>query len=148
MKRFAPQIEKAVLEAHVLWIIGLAEDWQGQFLGSRQHLDITGVNLHLAGRQGGIDGIIRARLDLTIHANDPFATDCLGNFEGRGIRIRDNLGHAIVVTHVYEQQPSMVAYTVNPAREPDIGANIGFSEGGAVMAAIAMHRSFLIVFWV
>ena len=50
MQRLAAQVEEAVFEANVLRIVGLAEHRQRQFLRRRQHLDLAGIDLDLAGR--------------------------------------------------------------------------------------------------
>ena len=64
----------------------------------------------------------------------------LGGLEGRRIRIGDDLGQAVMVAQVDEQQAAMVAHAVHPARQADGLADIGFAEFGAVMAAVAVHR--------
>ena len=119
VQRVAAQVEEAVFEADVLGIVRLAEHRQRQFLGRRQHLDLARENLDLAGRQVGVDGLGRARLDLAVDADDPFAAHGLGGLEGRRIRIGDDLGQAVVVAQVDEQQAAMVAHAMHPARKAD-----------------------------
>ena len=139
VQRFAPEVEKAVLQADVFGIFGFAEDRQRQLLGHRQDLDLAGKNLDLAGRQVGVDRLGGSRLDRTVDAHDPLAAQGLGGLEGRGIRIGDNLGHAIVVAQVDEEQAAMVADAMDPAGQADIGSDIGLPEGGAGVAAVTVH---------
>ncbi len=139
VQRVAAQVEEAVFEADVLGIVRLAEHRQRQFLGRRQHLDLARENLDLAGRQIGVGGLGGARLDLAVDADHPFAAHGLGRLEGRRIRIGDDLGQAVVVAQVDEQQPAMVADAVHPARNADGGADVGFPQLGAGMAAVTVH---------
>ena len=139
VQRVAAQVEEAVFQPDVLGIVGLAEHRQRQLPGRRQHLDLARENLDLAGRQIGVDGIAGARLDLAVDADHPFAAHRLGGLEGRRIRIGDDLRQAVVVAQVDEQQPAMVADAVHPARKADGGADVGFPQLGAGMAAVSMH---------
>src|SRR5690606_9578703 len=52
----APQVEEAVLEADVLGIFLLAGNRHRQFLGPALHVDRTGVDFDVAGREIGIGG--------------------------------------------------------------------------------------------
>ena len=53
--------------------------------------------------------------------------------------IGDDLGQAVMVAQVDEQQAAMVAHAVDPARQADVRADVGLAKGGAGVAAIAMH---------
>ncbi len=139
VQRVAAQVEEAVLEPDVLGIVRLAEHRQRQFLGRRQHFDLAGENLDLAGRQIGVGGLGHARLDLAVDADHPFAAHGLGDLEGRRIRIGDDLGQAVVVAQVDEQQAAMVAHAMHPARQANGGADVALSQLGTGMAAVTMH---------
>jgi hypothetical protein len=54
VQRVAAQVEEAVFQADVFRIVRLAEHRQRQFLGRRQHFDLAGEELDLAGRQFGL----------------------------------------------------------------------------------------------
>ena len=53
----APQIEKAVGEAHVLGIFGLGVDRKRERFGLRLHLNLGDDELNLAGVEFGVDRI-------------------------------------------------------------------------------------------
>ena len=142
VQRLAAQVEEAVLEADVFRVVRLAEDRQRQFLRRRQHLNLLGVELDLAGRHVLVDGVVGARLDEAVDADHPFAADRLGQFEGRAVGIGDDLGHAVVVAQVDEEDAAMVADTVNPAGETNGGADIGLPQGGTGVAAVTVHEMY------
>jgi hypothetical protein len=48
-----------------------------------------------------------------------------------------------MVAQVDEQHAAMVADTMHPAGEADMGADIGLAKGGASVTAVTVHRSFL-----
>jgi len=54
MDRLAPEIEEAVFEPHVLGIIGVAVDREGQRLGLGLQRQLGDDELDLAGRQLGV----------------------------------------------------------------------------------------------
>src|SRR5690606_32726987 len=86
-----------------------------------------------------VDGLRRARLDLAVDADDPLAAHGLGNRECRRIRIGDDLGEAVMVAQVDEEEAAMVAHAMDPAREADGLADIGLSQLCAGVAAVTMH---------
>jgi hypothetical protein len=142
VERLAAQIEKAILEADVLGIVWLAEDRQRQFLRRRKHFHVAGEYLDLAGRQIGVDGFRRARLHHAVDADDPLAAHGLGSLEAGRIGIGDDLGEAVMVAQVDEKQAAMIAHAMDPAGQADILADIRFPEGGAGVAAVAVHGIF------
>ncbi|CUX13362.1 conserved hypothetical protein [Agrobacterium genomosp. 5 str. CFBP 6626] len=139
VQRFAAKIEEAVLQANVFRVLRLAEDRQRQFLGNAQNLDFLCVKLDLAGRHALVDGVLRARLDQTVDADDPFATHRFGNLEGRAIRIGHNLRDAIMVAKVDEENAAMISHAVNPTGKANGFANVGLAESGTGVAAVTMH---------
>jgi hypothetical protein len=139
VQRFAAQIEEAILQADIFRIVRFAENRQRQFLRCGKHLHLGGENLDLTGFEIGVHGIGRARLDLAVDANDPFATYGFSRLESRRIRIRHDLRQPVMVAQVDEQQAAMIANAMHPARNTDIGADIGLSQLRAGVAAITMH---------
>ncbi len=119
MQRLAAQVEEAVGEAQVLRVVGLAEHRDGQLLGLRQHLDLGGVDLDLAGRQLGVDGAGGPVADLAVDADHPLRADLLGRLEGGAVGVGDDLGQAVVVAQVDEQHAAVVAHAVHPAGQTD-----------------------------
>ena len=83
------------------------------------------------------------RLDEAVDADDPLAAHGLGRLEGRAIGIDDDLGHAVMVAQVDEQQAAMVADAVHPAGKTDGLADIGFAKSGTSVAAVAVHHIIL-----
>ncbi len=124
VQRFAPQIEEAVSQPHVLGIVRLAEHGQRQFPGLAQDLDLADEHLDLAGRQVGIDRLWRAGLHLAIDAEHPFGAHLLGLGESGRIGIDHGLGNAVVVAQIDEQQPAMVTDAVDPAAQAHTLADI------------------------
>jgi hypothetical protein len=43
-----------------------------------------------------------------------------------------------MIAQIYEQQTAMIAHPVNPARQPDLVANIFIAQLAAIMGAIFM----------
>ena len=71
VQRLAPQVQEAVLETQVLGIFRIAEHRDGQFLGRRQHLDLAGEQLHLAGRQLPVYRALGPVTHLAVDADHP-----------------------------------------------------------------------------
>ena len=119
VQRLAPQIEEAVLQPQVLRIVRLAEHRNRQLLGRRQHLDLAGEHLHLAGRQLRVDACPSGRsrtLPSTriTHSERTVSAD----LEGRAVGVGHHLRQAVVVAQVDEQQAAVVAHAMHPARQP------------------------------
>ena len=77
-----------------------------------EHLDLTG-------RQVRVHGLRRPRLDRAVDPDHPLRAHLLRRLEGRRIRIGHDLGQAVMVAEVDEQQPAMVADAVHPAGQAD-----------------------------
>ncbi len=131
MQGLAAQVEVAVLEADVLRVFGLAEDRQRQFGGFRQDLDAGDAQLDLAGRQVGVHDRGLTGHDLAVDADDALGAQAFDGLEARRLRVQHQLGQAVVVAQVDEQQAAVVALAVDPARQADIRARIGQTEGAA-----------------
>ncbi|MNH90057.1 hypothetical protein D3C73_425900 [compost metagenome] len=139
VQRFAAKVEEAILQAHVFRIFRLTEDRQRQFLGSRQNLDFLGVEFDLARRHVLVDGVFRTSLDGAVDTDDPLAAHDFSRLEGRAVRVADDLGHAIMVAKVDEENAAMISHTMDPAGNADIGADIRLAEGCTGVAAVTMH---------
>jgi hypothetical protein len=53
--------------------------------------------------------------------------------------VQHQLGQAVVVAQVDEDQAAVVALAVDPARQAHIGAGVGGAQGAAVVGAIGVH---------
>ena len=135
----ATKIEEAVLQAQVFRVVRLAEYRHRQLLGRRQHLDLGGEQLHLAGRQLGVDRALGARAHLSVDADHPFGAHRLRRLEGGAVGIGDDLRDAVVIAQVDEQQAAVVAYAVHPARQAHAMTDVGRAQSPAGVRAIAVQ---------
>ena len=115
VQRFAAQIDEAIFQANIFRIIWFSENRQRQFLGGSQHFDLGRKDFHVAGRQIRIDRIVCAGLHFTIDADNPFAANGFGNLESGRIRVGHNLGNAVMIAKIDEENAAMVTDAVNPA---------------------------------
>ncbi len=143
VQRLAAQIQEAIGEAQVLRVVGLAEHGDGQLLGLGQHLDAGGDDLDLARRQLGVHrGLAvdhRARAHAAVDLDHPLGAHRLCRLEGWAVGIGDDLGEAVVVAQVDEQQAAVVAHAVHPARQPHRLADVARAQASARVGAIAVH---------
>ena len=139
VQRLAAQIQEAVLQAQIFRIIRLAENRDGQFLGFREHLDFGRIDLDLAGRQIRVVGTVGPPADVAVDPHDPFGAELLGHLEGGRIGIGHDLGQAMVVAQVDEQDAAMVADAVHPARKARDTADIGAAQAAAGGGAITVQ---------
>ena len=135
----AAQVEEAVLEARILGIFEIAEDWQRQLGRGAEHFDAGREHFHGAGRQVGVLGALQPRFDLAVDAHDPFRAQRLGVREGRRIRVHHHLRHAVMVAQVDEENAPVVADAMAPAGEADILADVAVTERATGMGTIAMQ---------
>ena len=74
MHPFAPEIEKAVREAHLLRILGVAVDRKRQWLGGRQQFVGVDDQFDLAGREVRVDRVRRALDNFAGERHNAFET--------------------------------------------------------------------------
>ena len=136
-RRLAPEIEEAVSEPRVLGIVRLAEHRQRQLLGLRQHLELLILtSTSPVGRLGLTVSGVRATTSPSMRTTHS-GLSRLGLLEGRRMRIGHDLGQAVMVAQVDEQQPAMVAHAMHPARQAHGLADILFAQRAASMGAIS-----------
>ncbi len=113
----APQIEIAVLQPQI-FVDGLvAVDGKGWHLRAVEDLERVGGDLDVAGRQ---PRILRSRGTPAHGAGDAqhvFVAQVLGFGKSRVLRIEDDLGHALAIAQVDEDQAAVVAAPIDPACE-------------------------------
>jgi hypothetical protein len=105
----------------------------------RQHLDLGCKHFDFAGRQAsltvsGVRSFTLPSIRIT-HSERTVSA----SLKSRRVRIDDDLGHAVVIAQIDEQNTAMVAHAVHPAREPDIGAGVALAKRGAGVGTVAMH---------
>ena len=140
----ATQVEIAVLEPDFLGILRLAEDWQRQFGGFRQHLDRLNPHLDFSGGQVGVDGRAFAQHHLAVDTDHALGAHPLHPLEARRLRVQHQLGQAVVVAQVDEQQTAVVPLPVHPAGQADRGAGVGSAKRAAGVRAIGVHEDRLV----
>ncbi len=59
--------------------------------------------------------------------------------EGGAVRFHDALCDAVMVSHIEEDEPAMIAPPVNPAGNAHALATMGFAQFAAGMGAIGVH---------
>ena len=140
MQLLAAQVEEAVAEPRLLGIVVVAEDRHRQLSAAADSTSIRAAKTSTSpvGRFG-IDRLGRARLHLAVDADHPFGPHLLGRREGRRFGVGDDLGQAVVVAQIDEQQPAMVADAVHPAGEADGLADVVGAERAAGVASVAVH---------
>ena len=140
MNAVTAEIEEAVLEANVFGIFGIAEYRQGQFLGFRMNRDFASGYFNEAGWKVLVFGARGTGLHLAVNPYDPFGTDLFRRLEGRRGRVNHNLGQAIMVAQIDEQQAAMIAHPVDPAGKPDVLALVINSELATGVAPVSVRH--------
>ncbi len=140
VKRFATQVEEAVLQADFFGIFRLAEYGQRKLGGFRQHFDIGNDHFDFTGRQVRIDHIGVTGHDIAVDADDAFRAQAFDLGKARRRRIEDQLGQAVMVTKVDKQKAAVIALAMDPARQADLGAGIRCAQGAAGVGTIDVHR--------
>ena len=140
---FAAEVEEPVLEAHLLALLGLVvRDVERRDAGGALHDELVRLNLDLAGGEVGVDRLGVAELHLARHGDDAFEVRLLDEAKEAAARVHDDLGDAVVVAQVYEQDAAVVAEAEHPAGEPDRLAGVLLAELVAGMRSVGMHVHF------
>ena len=139
----AAEIEEAVLETHVLRLVGLlVGDVDGRDLRSGLHHELVRLDFDLAGRQIGIDRIGRAELHLAGHRDDALKMRLLDETEEAARRMDDDLGESVMVAEVDEKDAAVVTQAEHPAGKSDGLARVTRAEFVTGMGTIRMHFAF------
>ena len=116
MQMIAAQVEKPVFEPDLFRIVLLAEHRHRQFAGGSEHFDLVDIDFDLAGRQVRVLGARRTPTHLAVNADHPFRAQRLGELECLTVGIGNDLREPIVIAQIDEQDPTMVADAMAPAR--------------------------------
>ncbi len=103
------------------------------------------MDLDLAGGEIRVHRFGRAGDHFTFNGDNgfgPYAFQCLESFIAD---IGDDLGDAIMVPKVHEEQVSVIALPVNPAGKLHPLANLSGAQFGAIVGAIGVHSGSALV---
>ena len=130
------QIDVAVPETDDFVNFGLFIHGEGRCLGGIEHLNVGRHDLHFAGGQVGVQRFRRAQLDSAGDAQHILAADRGGKLVGALVPLwmQDDLHDARSVAQVDEDDAAVVAPSVDPAGQRDIGPSVFASQVAAVVA--------------
>jgi len=119
------QVEVAIAQPGFFGDVLIFGNREWRRLGLVQYADLPGTHFHLAGRHVEVDGVRRAPFDSPEDGHDKFRAQPLGALEQRFVAFDNDLGDAVAIAHVYEQQRTEVAHTVHPAEKNHLCVDIG-----------------------
>ena len=114
-------------------------DLEGRGLGGVEDLDLRGQDLDLAGGEALVGHALGPHADGAGNLDRPLGADRLGAGEGLGTRelgVEGDLGHALAVAQVDEDEAAVIAAVPDPAGEHDLLADV---LGAQLCAAMGMH---------
>jgi hypothetical protein len=139
MHALAPQVDIAVFQAGLVRIDLPTRHLQGQYVGGGLHRDVARKKLHFAGRQTRVHRPGLAEHHLAGHRDAAFHAQRIGGGKRRRAVGKHDLGQAVMVAQIDEQQAAMVALAVHPAGQACLAAGIGGAQGAAGVGAVGMH---------
>ena len=140
MQLLAAEVKIAVLEAHILALIGLfVRHVDGRNARGGLHHQLVRFNLDLACRKLGIDGIGRTELHLARHGDHGFEMCLLDKTEETAARVHHDLREAVVVAEINEKDAAVIAEAEHPPRKTDRLARVRGAEFVARMGTVRMH---------
>ena len=87
-----------------------------------------GPHLDLAGRHVHVHGVRGSALHLAQNRDDELGPQALRPLEQRLLALDDDLGEAVAVAHVDEEQRTQVADAMHPAQEDDVAPDVAGTE--------------------
>ena len=110
---------------------------EGKGLGLVEDPEPPDAHLDLPGRELGVDGPRRPPADRPLHRQDELGPDLTGQGVGRGVegRVEDELGQALPIPEVHEDEASVVAPAERPAHQGDAPPGVGRAERAAGVGA-------------
>jgi hypothetical protein len=137
--RLAPDVEVAVFEPKALVdrLVRLV-DVEGRRLRLGQDVDLARLELDLTRRHAPVLGPRQPRRDLPSGCHDELVPDTAsGLVRLRRVRLVDHdLGDAVAVTNVEEDQLAVIAASVDPARQARVDPGVGGTQLTGGMGAI------------
>jgi len=134
------EIQEPVLQTHLLGILEFLVDREGKLVGFGLDMELLTFDLDLSCREIGINGFRFASDHASRKGDDTFQPEVFREVEKILVWVDDDLGEAVVVTEIVEQDPSMVSFTVNPAGKFDRLADMVFAEFAAGMCPKRVHQ--------
>ena len=144
LHRFAPQVEEAKAQARVFGIVALGVDLERQLLGGRFDQQGVGDHFDLAGRQVRVDRLGAARDHAAGHGEHALQAHVLGVGKERMLGLEHDLGDAVMVAQIDEQQLPVITLAVHPAGQAHRLADMGGAQLAAVVGAIGMHGGLVV----
>ncbi len=114
-KPLAAKVEEAVAEADLLRIIRLAGDRQRKLLGGGLDDHLFGGDFDLPGRKVRVRGFGAARNHVSDDRHHRFGAKMLERPQRLAVRLGNDLGEAVMIAQIDEQDSAMVALAVDPA---------------------------------
>ena len=140
MELLAAEVEEAVLEAHVLRLVGLlVRNVEGRHLRGGLHHELVRLDLDLACRKVGINRVRLTELHLARHGDHGLEMRLFDEAEEAAARMHDDLRQAIMVAEVDEQDAAMIAQAIHPAGKFDGLARVSRAELITGVCAIRVH---------
>jgi len=145
MHRLPAQIEEAVFETRFLGIVDVGIDRERQRIGLGLQHEFGDLDLDLAGRERRVDRLGRARQHHAGDRDDAFQLQRDHPGEHRAAAVDHDLGHAVIVAQIDEQQLAMVAGAVDPTAEPHGLPGVAQLQLTAGMGPVGVHGRGLLI---
>ena len=137
-----PQVEVAVAQPRLVGRGGVLGDLEGRRLRLGEHAQLAQHDLDLAGGHLRVHRVGRAALDAPEGRDDELGPHALGRLDERLVVAGRELGQAVAVAQVDEDERPEVADAVRPAEQHHVGADFGRGERPAGVRASERAQSF------
>ena len=132
----AAQVEIAIAQPNVLVGLFVGRDDERRRLRAVEDDQLPDRDFHLAGRKARILRAGGAALHQPAHLDHELAAQLFSRRKGQrrrivGVGVEDELGEAVAVTQVDEDQPAVIAPPMHPPVDFDEPADVGGGEGAA-----------------
>ena len=135
-----PQIEEAIAQTRFFPRLFVRGDDQRRDVGRAQKFERIDANFDRAGRQFRIHRRLIAGDHAAIDANHAFNADLFNLSQERAVGVAHALRETVAIAQIDEQQPAMIALTMNPARNPDGLTGVVGAQRAAIMRSVGVHR--------
>ena len=139
---FAAEVEEAVFQAQRFGGLLILGDLEREHFGLAEDLHVFRNEFDLARGEFLVDGLGGACDDRAGEADDRFDAPAFQFLIETHFRVDDDLGLAVVVAQVDEDDAAMVADAVDPAGKACLGADVLFPQGVAGVGSERMHIPF------